>query len=133
VTSSDAKSCLLALLLRCRSPSSITAAQRLGLAVESQDLGVWPLPVGAVKRANCRSTRLPYGLNKSGSVLEPDGPTSGDGSIDGGGATRDGVSEVDGMVVHGASGPWGWPYGPMEILTVWQIADTPTRPVTTVM
>jgi hypothetical protein len=94
---------------------------------------VWPLPVGAVKRANRRSTRLPHGLNKSGSVLEPNGPTSGDGSIDDGGATRDGVSEVDGMVVHGTSGPWGWPYGPMEILTVWQIADAPTRPVTTVM
>jgi hypothetical protein len=61
---------------------------------------------------------LPHILNRSGSVPEPDGPTSVDGSTDVGGVTRDGVGEVGGMVVRGASGPWGWPREPMEILAV---------------
>jgi hypothetical protein len=46
VSSSDIKPYPLALVPRRRSLSS-SAAYRLGLAVESHDLGAWPLPDGA--------------------------------------------------------------------------------------
>jgi hypothetical protein len=71
-----------------------------------------------VKRANRRSTRLPHRLKRSGDVPEPDGPVLIDGSASSGGATRDGVDEVGGVVVRGANSPWGRPRGPMEILAV---------------
>jgi hypothetical protein len=120
--SSDAKPYPFLHYPRCYSPSSITASQWLGPAIESQDLGARPLLDGAAKRANRRSTRLPHGLNSSGGVPEPDGPTSGDGSVsgDGGGAARVGeVGEVDDVVsIRGASGPWGRSRGPMEMHTV---------------
>jgi hypothetical protein len=79
---------------RCRSTSSITTTQWFGPVVKSQDLGVRPLPDGAAKRADHRSTLLPHRLNSSDGVLELDRPALGDGSTDcgGGGAAR--VSEV---------------------------------------
>jgi hypothetical protein len=46
----------------------------------------------------------------------------------------EGVNEVGGVVaVCGASGPWSWPRGPIEIRTIRRITDAPTGPVTTVM
>jgi hypothetical protein len=125
---------LASLLPWCCSPSSITAAQRLGPAVESQDPGTRPLPVGAVKWANHRSTWLPHGLNRSDSVPELDGPASVGGSVNGGGVTKYSVGEVGGVVVVcDTIGPWGRPRGLMVILVVWRITGTPMRPVTTVM
>jgi hypothetical protein len=131
VTSFDVEPYPLLHLPRRHSPSSIAVAQRLG----HQDPGTWPLPDGAVKQANCWGTQLPHGLNRSDGVPEPDGSASGDGSTDdGGGAARDGVGEDGGVVaVHGASGPKGWPRGPMEMRAFWRIIGAPTRPVTTVM
>jgi hypothetical protein len=75
--------------------------------------------MGAAKRANCQSTRLPHKLNRSGDIPESDGPASVDGSA-GGGAVR--VSEVgegggDGSV-RCTSGPWGRPLRPMEMCVV---------------
>jgi hypothetical protein len=52
---------------------------------------------------------LPHELNRSDGVPLPDGPASDDGSVGDGHAARDGVSEVDTVVVRGASSPWGWP------------------------
>jgi hypothetical protein len=90
---------------QCRSPSSITTAQQLGPAVESQDLCAQPLPNGAAKRANLWSTWLPHRLNRFGSVPEPDGLALGDGSA-GGAARVSEVGEDDGKgSVRGASGP----------------------------
>jgi hypothetical protein len=55
VTSSDVEPYPLALLPRCRSPSSTATGQRLGPAVESHDSGVWPLSVGSTAAApDCR-------------------------------------------------------------------------------
>jgi hypothetical protein len=134
VTSSGTEPYPLLLLPRRRSPFSIDAAQRLGPAVESQDLGTRLLPVEAVKRANYRSTRLSHGLNRSGGVPGSNGSASFDGGASGGGTARDSVGEVGGVVVvRSANDPWGQPRGPMEILTIRHIAGTPTRPVTTVM
>jgi hypothetical protein len=100
------------------SPYSIAAAQRLSPIIESLDLGAWPLPDWVAKRANRRSIRLPHGLNRSGGVPEPDGPTSGDGSA-GGGGSGSGAARVGGVVsIHGASGPWGRPHGPTEMRVV---------------
>jgi hypothetical protein len=100
---------------RC-SPSSIAAAQWLGPAVKSQNPGARPLLDRVVKRGNRRSTWLPQGLNSFGSVPEPYGPTSGDGSTNGGGSGAARVGEDGGGVsVRGASGPWGWPHGPMKM------------------
>jgi hypothetical protein len=118
VTSSGAEPYPLAFLPRHRSPSSTATAQQLGLAIESHDPDGRPLPVGVVKRANRRSTRLPHRLKRSGDVPEPDGPVLIDGSAGGGGTARDGVGEVGGVVVRGASSPWGRPRGPMEILAI---------------
>jgi hypothetical protein len=111
VTSSGVEPYPLLHLPRHRSPSSFIAAQQLGPVVESQDLGARPLPDGETKRMNHQSTRLPHGLNKSGGILEPDRPASGDGSASsGGGAARDGVGEVGAVVaVHGVLG-----VGPMD-------------------
>jgi hypothetical protein len=78
---------------------------------------------------------LPPGLFRSDDVPEPKGLASLEGSAgDGPGATREGVSEVDGLVaVHGASGPWGQPHGPMEMRVIRRIAGAPTGPTTTKM
>jgi hypothetical protein len=57
-----------------------------------------------------------HGLNRSGDVPEPDGSASMDGSA-GGGAARVGEVGGDGLV-RGASGPWGWPLGPMAMCAV---------------
>jgi hypothetical protein len=107
---------------RCRSPSSITAAQRLGSAIESQDSGVRPLPDGVAKRANHQSTWLLHRLNVSGSVPKPDRSASGDGSASGGGSGVARIGEVgeDGSEgsVRGASGPSGRPRGLMEICAI---------------
>jgi hypothetical protein len=105
------------------SPSSIAIAQRLGLAVKSQDPGARPLPDGAMKRVNCRSTRLPHRLNRSGVIAEPDGLASRDGRASGGGASRVGeVGEDDGEgSVRGANGPWGRPSGSMVMHAVQHI------------
>jgi hypothetical protein len=113
----------------------LSAAQQLSSAVESQDLGTWPLPDGAAKGANRHSTRLPHGFKRSSGVPEPDGPASGDGSTGGGGGmARDGVSEVGGMVaVHGTNGPWGRPHGLMEMCVVRHIRSAPMGLVTIVM
>jgi hypothetical protein len=70
---------------------------------------VWPLSVGVAKRANQRNTCLPHRLNRLDGVPETDVSTLVDGSAGGGGATRDGVGKVSGVVVHGTSGPWGQP------------------------
>jgi hypothetical protein len=120
VTSSGVKPYPFALLPWHRSPSSIAAAQWLSPAVESQDPGVRPLPDGAAKQVNHRSTQLPHRLNRSDGVSEPDGPVSGDGSAGGGGgAARDEVGEVGGVVVvRSASGPGGRPRGPMKVHAV---------------
>jgi uncharacterized membrane protein YgcG len=96
VTSSGIEPYPLLLLPRRRSPFSIDAAQRLGLAVESQDLSARLLPVEAVKWANCRSTRLSHGLNRSGGVPGSNGSVSFDGGASGGGTARDSVGEVGG-------------------------------------
>jgi hypothetical protein len=92
--SSDAESNPLLQFPRRRSPSSIAASQRLGPTVESQDSGTQPLPDGAVKQANCQSTRLPHRLNRSSGVPEHDRSASRDGSTGGGGDGAVGVSEV---------------------------------------
>jgi hypothetical protein len=62
-----------------------------GLApgVESQYLGVWPLPVGVAKRASCRMMRLPHGLFRSGGIPDPDGPALLRRGTDGGGTVCD--------------------------------------------
>jgi hypothetical protein len=106
VTSSGVEPYPLLHLPRHCSPSSFIVAQWLGPVVESQDLGARPLPDGETKRMNHQSTRLPHGHNKSGGILEPNRPASGDGSAGGGGgAARDGVGEVGGVVVvHGVLG-----------------------------
>jgi hypothetical protein len=69
---------------------------------------------------NRRSSRLPHVLFKSSGVPEPEWPASLQGSADGGpSVVREGVGEVGGVVVIlGASGPWGWPRGSMEMRTV---------------
>jgi hypothetical protein len=109
----------LLLIPQRRSPSSITAAQWLDLAVESQDPGARPLPDGAAKRANHHSTRLPHRLNRSCGVPEPDGLASREGSAGGGGGGAARVGEVGGVVsVCGASVPWGRPRGPIEMCVV---------------
>jgi hypothetical protein len=74
---------------------------------------------------------LSHRLNRSGSIPEPDGPASVDGSTGGGGAMREGVSEVGDVVVLGVSGPWGRPHGPLEILAVRRVNGACTRLVTT--
>jgi hypothetical protein len=74
---------------------------------------------------------LPYKLLRYGGVPEPGGPVSVIGSIDGGGTTREGVGEVGGVVVLGASAPWGRPRGPVEILVIQWVNDACTRSVTT--
>jgi hypothetical protein len=79
---------------------------------------VRPLSVGVMKQVNHQSTQLSHRLNRSGSMPGSDGSASVDGSADGGGVARDGVSEVGGVVVHGAGGPWGRPRGLIEILAV---------------
>jgi hypothetical protein len=98
VTSSDVEPNPLALVPRCRSPSS-SVAHRLGSAVKSHDSNAQPLPDGEASWANRWSSRLPHGLFRSGGILELDGPTSLEGS-DGSGpsAVREGVGEV--------GGPW---------------------------
>jgi hypothetical protein len=60
---------------------------------------------------------LPHGLSSTDGDPEPEGPTSLEGSADGGlGVVREGVGELSGVVaVRGASGPWGRPLRPMEI------------------
>jgi hypothetical protein len=133
VTSSDVEPCPLALVPRRRSPSSL-AAHRLGPVAESHDPDARPLPVGAVKWANRRSSRLLHRILRSSGVPESKGPASLEGSAGGGGAVRDGVGEVgDVVAVRSASGPWGWPRGSMEIRVIRRVAGAPTRPVTTVM
>jgi hypothetical protein len=68
---------------------------------------------------------LPHGLNRFDGVLGTNGPASIDGSAGSRGTARDGVGEVGGMVVHGASGPWGRPRGQMEILATRRTAGAP--------
>jgi hypothetical protein len=132
VTSSGVESYPLALVPRRRSPSSSTA-HRIGPTVKSHDPGAWPLPDGVVKWANRQSSQLLHELFRFGGIPESEGPTSLEGSDDGGGVARDGVDEVGGVVaVRGASGPWGWPRGPMEIHVIWRITGAP-GPVITVM
>jgi hypothetical protein len=137
VCSSSTERYLLLRFPRCRSPSSITATQRLDPTVKSQDPGAQPLPDGVAKRANHLSTRLPHRLNSSGGVPESDGPASADGSAygDGGGVARVGDVDEDDDVesVRGASGPWGRPRGPTEMCAVRWIAGAPLGPVITVM
>jgi hypothetical protein len=99
--------------------------------VESHNPGARPLPVGAVKRVNRYSTRLPHKLNRSDSIPKLNGSASIDGSEGGGGMARDGVGEVGDMVVRGASGPWDQLHGPMEILAVQRITGASVRLVTT--
>jgi hypothetical protein len=70
---------------------------------------------------NRRTTWLPHRLNRSDGVPEPDGSASIDGSD--GGTARDGVDEVGGVVVLDASGPWGRPRLPMDILAVRLVND----------
>jgi hypothetical protein len=76
---------------------------------------------------------LSHELLRSGSVPEPEGPASLEGSADGGpAAAREGVGKVGGVVaVLSASGPWGQPIGPMEIHAVRRITGAPTGLVTT--
>jgi hypothetical protein len=74
--------------------------------------------------------RLPHELFRSGSVPDPNGLALLGGGADVGGAVREGVSEEGGMVVLGASGPWGRPRGLTVILVVRRISDSCTRPVT---
>jgi hypothetical protein len=107
ICSSGTEPLLLLLCPRCHSPSSIAAAQWLGLAVESQDLGTHPLSDGAVS---------------------VDGNAGGGG----GGATRVGEGSGDGSV-RGANGPWGRPLGPMVMHVVRWIAGAPTGLVATMM
>jgi hypothetical protein len=108
-------------------------AHRLGPAVESHDPGARSLSDGAVRWVNRQSSRLSHGFLRSDDVLEPEGPTSLEGSVGGGpGVAREGVGEVGGVVVvFGASGPWGRPLGPMEMHAIRRITGAPTRPVTT--
>jgi hypothetical protein len=133
VTSSSAEPYSLTLVpWRCSPSSSI--AHWLGPANECHDPGIWPLPVGAAKWANQRSSRLSHEFLRSGGIPESEGPALFEGSAGGGGATNNGVNEVGSvMVVRGPSGPWGRPRGPMEILVVRHIANAPTRLVTTVI
>jgi hypothetical protein len=89
------------------------------------------LPVGAAKWANCQSSRLLHELIRSDGVPEPDRPIFVDGGTDGGGAAREGVGMVGGVMVFRMSDPWNWSRGPMEILAVWLVNGVCTRPVTT--
>jgi hypothetical protein len=114
-------------------PSLPQPVHRLGPAVESHDLGAQPLSDGAVWGANRRSSRLSHRLFRSDGVTEPEGPAPLEGSAGSGpGVAREGVGEVGGVVVVcGASGPWGWSHGPMEIHVVRCIVGVRTGPVTT--
>jgi hypothetical protein len=72
---------------------------------------------------------LSHELFRSGGVPKSERLASLEGSVDGGGTVRDSVGEVGSVVaVHGTSGPWGRPHGPMEILVVWRIAGAPIGP-----
>jgi hypothetical protein len=108
-------------------------AHRLGTTVESHDPGAQPLPDGAARWVNRRSSRLPHRLLRSGGVPEPEGPSLLEGSACGGpSVAREGVGDVGGMVVvRGASGRWGRPLGPMEMHAVRLIIGAPTGPTTT--
>jgi hypothetical protein len=134
VTSSGAGPYPLTLVPRRRSPS-LSTAHWLGLGIESHDPGARPLPDGAVKLVNRRSSQLLHALLISGGVPESEGLASLEGSVgSGGGTTREGVGEVGGVVtVHGASGPLGRPRGPMEMCAVHRITGAPMGPVTVVM
>jgi hypothetical protein len=102
-------------------------------AAESQGLGARPLPFGVARWENQWRSRFLHRLKRAGGEPDPEGPTSLEGSAAGGpGATRVGVGEPGGMVAsRDASGPWGRPLGPMEILTVRRITGGPMGPVTT--
>jgi hypothetical protein len=76
---------------------------------------------------------LPHRLSSTDGDPEPEGPTSLEGSADGGlGMVREGAGELSGVVaVRGASGPWGRPLGSMEIGVVRRIIGDPTGSTTT--
>jgi hypothetical protein len=73
---------------------------------------------------------LLHGLNRSGGIPEPDGPTSADGSAGGGSGGMARVGKVDegggDGSVQGASGPWGRPLGPMVVHVIRRTASAPT-------
>jgi hypothetical protein len=108
-------------------------AHRLGPVIESHDSGAQPLSNGAARWANRWSIWLPHGLFRSGSVLEPEGPASLEGSAGSSlGTMREGVVEVGGVVaVRGASGPWGPPLRPMKMHAVRHIPGAPMGLMTT--
>jgi hypothetical protein len=70
---------------------------------------------------------LPHGLFRFGGVLDANGLALLGGGAGTGGTAMEGVSEAGSMVVLSASGPWGLPRGPMEILAVRRVNDPCTR------
>jgi hypothetical protein len=65
---------------------------------------------------------LSHRLFRSNAVLGPNRLASLGGGSSARGTVREGVDEVGGVVVLGASGPGGQPLGPTFFLIVWWIS-----------